>query len=181
MEVRPRGLLSNLLHSWGSAGVGSGASCDHMLSIGSPHTHVNLLIGVDKLKIDTDLIRGVHPNYKRKIHGNNIFFFTADILTVNAQVLLITAAPSLCHGSMVHVHSITSIRSTSREAPTMKCVAPVHSSTQYSVFKHNTEGKTVNAAKQIRYIIIIFVIITSQIYGHTLTVWVTYHRKNYNK
>ncbi|KAG8002747.1 hypothetical protein GBF38_015300 [Nibea albiflora] len=53
MEARPKDLLSNVLHSWGSAGVGSRASCSHMFSADSLRRQccTNFLIGVDKLKI----------------------------------------------------------------------------------------------------------------------------------
>lgn len=39
----PEALLSNVLHSWGSAGVGSAASCSHTLPADSLHPHVTLL------------------------------------------------------------------------------------------------------------------------------------------
>lgn len=44
MEARPRGLLSSVLHSWGSVGMGSGASCNHMLTSVDPKLETCALI-----------------------------------------------------------------------------------------------------------------------------------------
>lgn len=51
MEARPKGLLSNVLHSWDSAGESRAPSCNHMLSASSSPQKLNFLIGRDQLDI----------------------------------------------------------------------------------------------------------------------------------